>query len=56
MVLHISVLMVTRPVKDKGEAALTVRTAGNPRSSCQEELGRNALILSPEMSFATFLV
>lgn len=39
----------------RGEAALTARTAWNPRSSCREELGRNAHLLSPEISSATFL-
>lgn len=31
---------------DKGEAAPTLSTARNPRSLCQEQLGRNALFIS----------
>lgn len=37
----------------RGEAAPTAGTAWNQRSPCQEELGRNALLLSPEMSFGS---
>lgn len=35
----------------RGKAALTVSTAWIPRSSCEEELGRNSLLLSPAKSF-----